>query len=354
MMWVINPEIDMVSVLEEYGRFLENDYRMIIEHLEIPSTFEEYAESTGRKFIIVGHRETPWVLVKSVFLCLKLAGPESVVVRTPNIDEVFMIQNVFDNYAGDIKTKVFLESADNLSFSDEWAQEIENSTDIIVFGNQNTMEAFREYETVDRRVWEHGFKFSFGIIREEHLVPSIINQICFDFFSFYGEGSLAPKFYFVVGKIRNKHIRQFNDNMSALYGDLIQQYRSKLQFSRRSELISGTIDAERADKYIRLDRLNSSTIFDSLYGDVKLIPVDDLDDVEDFIKKWHDNISSVAINNDDDTEMLCFLEDLIVMRICDIGYIQFPDFFDQYDTVDDFIIYTDEDDMGDPFEDGFI
>jgi hypothetical protein len=29
---VINPSVDMVSVLAQYGRFLENDYRMVIEH----------------------------------------------------------------------------------------------------------------------------------------------------------------------------------------------------------------------------------------------------------------------------------------------------------------------------------
>lgn len=327
---------------------------MIIEQLEIPKSFEEYKENTGRKFVIVGSKDTPWMLAKSAFLCLKLAGPDSLAVRTPNIDENFMVQNVFDNYAGNIKTKVFVDIDSALKFNDDWLKEIEEATDIIVFGNQNTMEAYREYETVDRRVWEHGTNFSFGIIREEHLTPSIINQICFDFFSFYGEGSLAPKFYFVIGKLRKKHIKQFSENMIALYSNFINEYRTKLPFTRRSELIQDTIDANYVGKFVRIDTIESDTMFDALYGDVKLIFIEDFYDIEMFIEDWHDNISTIAINNEDDPEILSLLEDMIIMRICDVGYMQFPDFFEQYDTVDDFIIYTGEEDDTDPFGENFI
>ena len=68
---IINPSVDMVSVLAQYGRFLENDYRMVIEHLIVPKSFEEYTENTGRKFLIVGSKETPGLIAKSVYLCLK-------------------------------------------------------------------------------------------------------------------------------------------------------------------------------------------------------------------------------------------------------------------------------------------
>ena len=42
--WVINPSLDMPTVLEQYGRFLEDDYRMLIESLRVPSSFDEYSE----------------------------------------------------------------------------------------------------------------------------------------------------------------------------------------------------------------------------------------------------------------------------------------------------------------------
>jgi hypothetical protein len=342
MKWIINPEVDFVSILANYGRFLENDYRMLIEHLAVPKIFEEYSEKTNRKFIIVGDNNTPWLLPKNVFLCLKLAGPDSITVKTPNLDEAFMVQNVFDYYAEGIKTKIFVDGHDETDYEKHWRDAIEDATDIIVFGNKNVMQTFREYETVERRVWERGDKFSFGIIKEEHLTPTNINQICFDFFSFYGEGSLAPKFYFVIGKIRKKHVRQFSDNMIALYGGFIQEYRNKLSFSKRSELVSQTINANYASKYIRVDDLTSEDIFSNLYGDVRLIQVNDLDEINQFIIDWQDQINTVSINMDDDDDISIFLEDLMITRICHLGDMQFPNFFDQYDSVDDFNIYVDE------------
>ena len=340
--WIINPELGFVETLAQYGRFLESDYRMIIEHLSVPPVFEEYTEKTNRKFVIVGGNDTPWILPKSVYLCLKLAGPESVIVRTPHLDENFMVQNVFDYHAKNVRTRVFAHGFDELQLDEEWVKEVENATDIIVFGDQKAMEAYREYETVDRRVWEHGTKFSFGIIREEHLTPININNVCFDFFSFYGEGSLSPKFYFVLGKLRRKAVNSFNQNMAALYSPIIQEYRSKLPFTRKSELVQKVITSNYADHYVRYDNIRSNEIFDNLYGDVKLVPVEDLDEIEDFIREWSNQINTVAINMDDDTLTLDMLEDMMVMRICKIGDMQFPDFFEQYDSVDDFNIYVDE------------
>lgn len=345
--WIINPSVDMVSVLTQYGRFLENDYRMAIEHLAIPSTFEEYTEKTGRKFLIVGAKEAPIILAKSVFLCLKLAGPDSVVVKAPNLDDTFIVENIFDHHAGDVRNKTFVAQSDELRLSSEWRDEIENATDIIVFGNQNSMETFRDYETVDRRVWEHGFKFSFGIVRAEHLTPSIINKICFDFFSFYGEGCLAPKFYFVVGELSRNVIKQFSANMAEFYGYFIEEYRDKLPLTRKSELVRRSIDANYVAPYIRIESLHSKNLFDTLYGDVRLAVVDDLDIVDDLISDWIDNISTVAINFDDDSDILDFLEDRAVVRICDVGEMQLPEFFEQYDSVDDFNIYSDDDDIED-------
>ena len=340
--FVINAEVDMVSILAEYGRFLETDYRMIIEHLEIPKAFEEYVEPTNRKFVIVGAKDTPWVLPKSVFLCLKLGGPDSIVVSTPNIDENFMVQNVFDYYANDVRNRLFIPNSNDLKISREWQLEVENATDIIVFGNEETMLAYRDLETVDRRVWEHGQRFSFGIVRAEHLTPTIINQICFDFFSFYGEGSLAPKVYFIIGEITSRIIQQFSSTMMTFYRMPIEEYRDKLPVTRKSDLIKSMLSAKYFNYYVRNGSWQDDRLFDTLYGDVKLIQAYGLEDIEDFINKWQDRINTVAVNIDDDMDTQDFLEDRMVIRICPPGEMQFPDFFEQYANVDDFIIYADE------------
>ena len=350
--WIINPSIDMVDVLAQYGRFLANDYRMVIEHLFVPSSFEEYTEKTGRKFLIIGSKETPGLIAKSVFLCIMLSGAESISVKVSDLDESFLVQNVLDTYANHIRTRLFVAHGDELKLSNEWRDEIENSTDIIVFGSQSAMEAFREYETVDRRVWEHGFKFSFGLIRSEHLTPTIINRICFDFFSFYGEGCLAPKFYFILGKLNKKQIKDFSAAMTTFYGEFIENYRNKLPLTRKSELIQKTINSNHVARYVRIEDLNSKDLFDTLYGDIRLIVTDDTEVISDFIDDWIDNISTVAMNIDDDPYSLEFLEDKMIVRICEVGNMQFPEFFEQYDSVDDFNIYADEE-TDDPFEDYF-
>ena len=67
--------------------------------------------------------------------------------------------------------------------------------------------------------------------------------------------------------------------------------------------------------------------------------MDSVDDIENFIRRWSFNISTVAIDSNDD-EIIEFLEDNLIVRICDYGYMQSPDFFEQFDTIDDFDIYV--------------
>jgi hypothetical protein len=340
--WIINPEVDMVAVLAEYGRFLENDYRMMIEHLYIPKVFEEYTEKSGRKFVIVGARSVPTATAKSVFLCLKLAGPESIIVKAPTLDEAYLIQNVFDYYGEGVYTKVFIEPSEELVLNPEWRTGLEEATDIVVFGGQETIDSFAHYDHEQRRVWEHGPKLSFGIIRAEDLTPSNIANMCFDFFSFYGEGCLSPKFYIIVGDINSKQqYKEINDCMLAEFSTAIDEFRSKLPLTQKSALVQQMISLNKPYKYIQVEELNSDNIFTTLYGDARFCRVDDLDQVSDFINKWRDNISTVAVL-DEDLELLDLLEDEMVTRICPIGSMQFPSFFEQFDTTDDFDIYVGE------------
>ena len=85
--------------------------------------------------------------------------------------------------------------------------------------------------------------------------------------------------------------------------------------------------------------MNSNEIFSTLYGDARFVVVEDLDELDDFVEKWRDQISTVAIDEDDD-EVVDFVEANMITRICPLGSMQFPDFFEAFDTTDDFDIYT--------------
>jgi len=344
--WIINPSLDMPQVLEQYGRFLEDDYRMLIESLRIPRTFDEYSEKTGRRFIIISGKERPGLIAKSVFLCLKLAGPESVAVYIPTLDEMFLVQNVFEHYAGNIKTKLFATPLDFLSLDKNWRDEIENATDIIVYGDDESINKWREYETVDRHIWEHGFNFSFGIARAEDLTPSLINEICFDFFCYYGEGRLAPKLYFIIGQYSPELIKTFAMNMVVNYSPFIELFREKLPLTRKSDLTREVLNTEYYAKFVRVFDLQSDGLFDTMYGDVRLAFVDSISEIEEFIEKWRESIATVAADWDDD-EVIDLLEDNMIPRICNYGDMQFPEFFEPFDVLDDFNIYVSDDQNND-------
>lgn len=340
--WIINPEVGLVSSLEASGRFLENDYRKTIEWLTIPMSFEEYTESTGRRFVIVGAKSVPGATAKSVFLCIKLAGATSIVVKAPTMDEYILIQNVIEYHLpkkNPPKVNVYHSSSDELKFDSDWRDALDNATDIVVFGGQDTIDSFQELENSKRRVWEHGPKFSFGVVNAYELTPTMIRDICTDFYSFYGEGCLSPKFYVVVGEVSQKLYEEFSQTMNAFFGQFVDEFRGKLPLTRKSELTQQFVSANYRAKYIREEKLNSDKIFTNLYGDVRLVVVDSLEELESFVEKWHDNISTVAINPDNEV-VKDFFEGYLVTRICDIGSMQYPDFYEQFDIVDDFDIYV--------------
>lgn len=342
--WIINPSVDMPQVLDQYGSFLEDDYRMLIESLRIPNSFDEYSEKTGRRFIIVSGKERPGLIAKTVFLCIKLAGPESVSVYVPTLDELFLVQNVIEHYAGDIQTKLFATPLDFLNLDSTYRDEIDKATDIIVYGDDESVERWRDYETVDRHVWEHGTSFSFGIARAEDLTRTMVNEICFDFFCYYGEGRIAPKFYFIIGEYSKQLIEMFAMNMMVNYVPFIELYREKLPFTRRSDLTREMLNAVFYAKYVRRFDLKSDELFDTLYGDVRLVFVDDISEIEKFIDKWRDRIATVAVDWDDE-DALDILEENMIPRICNYGDMQFPEFFEQFDALDDFSIYV-SDELG--------
>ena len=340
--WIVNPEVDLVNTLANCGRFLEDDYRTMIDWMSIPLSFEEFTEKTNRRFVIVGAKSVPGATAKSVFLCLKLSGAESVTIKAPTTDEHLLIANVVEHHCPiGTSVEIFSDSSDELKLDTEWRSAVDNATDIVVFGGEETVNAFTELESTTRRVWVHGPKFSFGIVRAWDLTPTIIKDICSDFYSFYGEGCLSPKFYVILGEVNDKLFQEISDTMRHYYGSYIDEFRSKLPLTRKSELAQQFISANYKGKYIRLESLSSDKIFTTLYGDARFVVIDDLQDLEKFIERWGDHISTVAVEDEDD-ELQELLADNLITRICNYGEMQFPGFFEQFDVVDDFDIYVGE------------
>lgn len=338
--WIINPEVDLVNTLAGYGRFLENDYRMAIEHMSVPIHFEEYNEPTGRRFVIIGAKSVPGATAKSVFLCLKLAGASSIAVKAPTLDEYFMILNVIHHHnTQDIPIEVFSNTSEELRNDQKWASILDEASDLVIFGGKETADVFEAYSNEFRKVWIHGPKFSFGVARSYNLTPTTIRDICQDFYSFYGEGCLSPKFYVIVGEVSQELFDELSNYMQAFCGNDIDEFRGKLPLTRKSELAQQFVSAKYRGKYVREEKLNSSKIFTTLYGDARFVVVDDLEELDDFIQKWSTEISTVAVDLNDD-EVLDILESHLVTRICNYGDMQFPDFFEQFDVVDDFDIYV--------------
>jgi len=200
--WIVNPGPDLVSNCADVGRFLEEDYRTAIKNNSIPMGFEENFEPSGRKFVIIGAKSVPIATAKSVFLCLRLAGAESIVVKTASEDEGFLVQNVFDHWTPmGTEVELFSMGSDKLRDLPEWNRRIDEATDLVVFGGDDTAKAFVEFENRKRNVYIHGPKFSFQIIHTRDLTMSRLADICFDFATFYGEGCLSPRFCVLVGEL---------------------------------------------------------------------------------------------------------------------------------------------------------
>jgi len=338
--WIINPDAYLVQNCADVGRFLEEDYRLAIKNNSIPMGFEENFEPSGRRFVIIGARSVPIATAKSVFLCLRLAGPESVVVKTASEDEGFLVKNVFDNWTPDgVETEIFSMGSDKLRDLPEWNRRIEEATDLVVFGGEDTAKAFVEFETRDRNVYIHGPKFSFGIIHARDLNMNRLADICYDFATFYGEGCLSPKFVVVVGKLEAKWLEEAARIMLAEHKNQIEEFRDKLPLARKSQLVQEIVSANIVHKFVRYEDINiPEAIFSPLYGDIRFVSVRSIADLKPFVEKWRSKISSVACLEDDETTRE-LLKSKDVTRICSFGEMQFPHFYEQFDPVDDFDIY---------------
>ena len=338
--WIVNPGPDLVSNCADVGRFLEEDYRTAIKNNSIPMGFEENFEPSDRRFVIIGAKSVPIATAKSVFLCLRLAGAQSIVVKTASEDEGFLVQNVFDHWTPiGTEVELFSMGSDKLRDLPEWNRRIDEATDLVVFGGDDTAKAFVEFENRKRNVYIHGPKFSFQIIHTRDLTMSRLADICFDFATFYGEGCLSPRFCVLVGELDPNWLYEASLIMQAEHGRQIEEFQRKLPLAKKSMLVQEIVNSNTVHKFIRLERLdNSKTITGELYGDARFVSVKNISELKPFLEHWRSKISSVACLEDDQpTQELLKSKDIV--RICSFGEMQFPHFYEQFDPVDDFDIY---------------
>lgn len=337
--WIINPEADLLSKCETVGRFLTSDYKTAIRNSEIPEDFEDMLEPSGKRFVIIGAKSVPMATAKSVFLCLRLSGADSVAIKAPTEDEAWLIKNVLDNWTPDgVETKIFSIGSTQLSELPEWNNVISQATDLVVFGGEDTAKAFEEFETDFRKIHIHGPKFSFGIINAKDLSIARLRDICSDFGAYYGEGCLSPKFYVIVGDVKDEWFYEASLIMQADYGQKIEEFRAKLPLNKKSEIVQGLAMSNILYKYVALEDLEEKKVFAPLYGSTRFVVVDDYRDLWEFMDKWKYRISTVACLEEDE-EAVFLTDSFDVIRTCAFGVMQFPEFDEQFDHVDDFDIY---------------
>ncbi|WP_297430797.1 hypothetical protein, partial [Clostridium sp.] len=188
-LYYINGSNNFSTILNQFGGFLESDYERLINNSIISPHFIPHNHNSHRKIIIVGSDGTPLLVAKSVFLALQLSGADTIDIKPSSLDEALIIENVIkNNNIYKIKTSVHVGTDQEVELSSTWRDIIDNATDIIVFGDFETVEYYKTLETEHRRIYLHEDKMSFGVVNSKLLTDKVIDNICFDFFNFYGTG----------------------------------------------------------------------------------------------------------------------------------------------------------------------
>ena len=339
-LYYINNDNSFSSILDQFGNFLESDYERLINNSFIPPHFTPHNYNSRRKIVIVGSDGTPLLISKNVFLALQLSGADSIDIKPSSLDEALIIENIIkNNNIFKIKTSVHVGTDQEVELSATWMEIINNATDIIVFGNFDVVEYYKTLRTEHRRVYTHEDKISFGVVNSNLLTDKLIDNICFDFFNFYGNGSLSPKFYIFIGPIDEEAINSISDTYNSIYGEQIQEYRSKLNFAQQANL-TRFINQEKITRYLNIVNNISYLQINNLYGDMKILIVDTIRDANKLISVMKDSTSTIAVDPLDQ-EIVSMVEFNMPSRICDIGSMHSLDFWESVDEQSDFDIYND-------------
>lgn len=335
----INDENHLLPILGQFGLFLEEDYERLINDSIIPFNFSSNSRKTNRKIVIIGSDNTPLLVSKSVFAALQLSGASSLDVKPSSLDEALIVENIIkNNNINNMRATVHIGTDPEVELSSPWREVIDEATDIIVFGDYQIVEYYKTLGNKTRKIYTHENKISFGITRSSSITDSLIDNMSLDFFNFYGFGSLSPKFYVSIGEIDLEVLERISDVYSSVYGEKIEEFRSKLNFVQKTNL-SKLIVQNKMFHYINTTRNIGTLELNNLFGDIKILVVNSMEDVDKLIDVLSESISTIAVDPLDE-ETISMVESNMPPRICNIGSMHALDFWESVDSLSDFDIYN--------------
>jgi len=341
--YIIDPSDSIARLCSENGLFLEDDYYMSMSHNEIPKNFWERVDKTdtsNRKIVIIGSYETPMLVTKSAFLAYALAKPQNITVKVSGKDEAILLEEMFKQNSkyNDGEYSVYQSKKDELSSSGAWLRDVEDATDVIVYGGIDTLSFFNMEPKKNRNVYLHKPKFSFGIVSKECLEnEDNLAGLVGDFISFFGEGTLSPKFYITLGKLSDDQLIYIADCINNEQ-DIIKEFRAKLPLSKKSLIVHEQSLTNFIFPNVKKSNFDNLEFLSPLYGDVRLIETKNEEEIEEFVIEYEKIISSIAIEENTLGHMVAGWE-VDIPRYCDIGSMQFPYFYEPYDEIDDMLVY---------------
>lgn len=342
--YIVEPSVEVARKCSANGIFLEDDYYIAMSHHEVPDSFWKNVDKVkpaGKKVVIVAAYESPMLITKSAFLAMNLAKPDKITVKVSGKDESILLNEMFEQSESKLGCdySVYQSRHDELSSNGAWVQDLNEATDVVVFGGLDTISLFNLKTTDERSVHLHRPKISFGVVSKECLEnEDNLAGLVGDFISCFGEGTLAPKFYITLGKLSNDQLTYIADCIKG-EEDLINEFRAKLPLSKRMMLMNDITRNNYLYPHVRNSKFDSAEFLSPLYGDVRLIEVKSEDQVMDFVDEYCQIVSSVALEEENLGNMAAEwgLDDV---RFCDVGSLQFPYFYESYDEVDEFVIYN--------------
>lgn len=338
--YYINNDNNLSSILSQFGGFLESDYERLINNSIIPPYFTPHNYKTKRKIVLIGSDGTPLTISKTIFLALQLSGADIIDIKPLSLDEALIIENIIkNNNIYEIKTCVHVGTDQEVELSSSWRNIINDATDIIVFGNFETVKYYKTLATKHRRIYTHEDKISLGIVNSNSITDKLIDNICFDFFNFYGTSSLSPKFYIFIGEPDPEILTKISNMYSSVYGEQIEEFRSKLNFVKQSNLVR-FITKEKISRYLQVFRGINSFQINNTYGDIRIYIAKSIEEANEIVSMLRDDISTIAVDPCDQ-EIVSMVEFNMPPRICNIGSMQSLDFWDSVDEQSDFDIFND-------------
>jgi hypothetical protein len=342
--YIIDPSDAVAGMCYQNGHFLEDDYYTAMTNNEVPDSYWKQvsnANKSERKIVIVGSHDIPMKITKSAFIALTLAKPKKLTIKSSCADETVLLKKMFvqNQTYNDCEFAVYHNKKDELASNVAWLRDIEDATDVVVFGGLDTLSFFGSSAKSNQNLYFRKPKFSFGIVTRECLEDedNLVGLVG-DFLTYFGEGSYAPRFYITLGSLTKDQLLFISDCMHN-ERDLVNEFRAKLPWSKKTMLLHEKTYSKFEYPYIRKSSFDSPEFLMPLFGDIRLIQAKNENEIEKFLYEYEEVVSTIALQDETAGDLVAGL-DLDIPRYCDIGSMQFPFFYENFDEVDELEIFN--------------